>query len=329
MRRYFALGAIAAFLAACSSHSAAPPGSAQVFLPAPALGVAAKAQHWSITVGAEKRKGELESLDFYPNKIVIDAGDSITWHYGASVHTVSFLGPGMSVYKAPTTPAGGSTVDGTAFVSSGVQPPGSTYTLTFPKAGKYPYYCLLHPPEMAGMVIVHPAGKHYPHPQAWYNGFAKADMTSDLDAALQSISTFPFKNGGMAIAAGIAPGLTFAKPVQPTVYAFLDGNKPGDTTATVKVGAVVTWVDLANNEPHTVTFPVAGKPLPKRLVKNPFSPPEGGFVYDGTHVTNSGIIGNGFPTTSYALKFTKAGTYTYYCLLHFPFGMIGKIVVKP
>ena len=31
---------------------------------------------------------------------------------------------------------------------------------------------------------------------------------------------------------------------------------------------------------------------------------------------------------SWTIKFTKAGTYQYYCLIHFPY-MIGTIVVNP
>ena len=294
------------------------------------LHAAATPTHWYVEVGADSHKGVLESLDFYTNFITIDAGDSITWKFRASVHTVSFLTPKMNVYTASKAPAGGSTEDGSTFTSSGVVGPGASYTLTFPKAGTYNYNCLLHPPEMAGTVVVNPAGKPYPHTQSYYNGYAKADAAADLGAAVAAVKAFPYKNGGPTLVAGIAPGLATGPPVQPTVYAFLDADRLDATTVTVKVGTVVTWVNQANQEPHTITFPVAGKPLPKKLAANPFSPPSGGFTYDGKHVTNSGPIGPGylgFGTLSYSLKFTKPGTYVYYCLFHFPFGMIGKVVV--
>lgn len=86
----------------------------------------------------------------------------------------------------------------------------------------------------------------------------------------------------------------------------------------------MTWKDLSSNEPHTVTFPVAGQALPP-LPGDPFTPPIGGSTYDGSSITNSGVMN---PGGSYSLTFTKAGTYTYMCLFHDAFGMIGTVVVK-
>jgi plastocyanin len=51
----------------------------------------------------------------------------------------------------------------------------------------------------------------------------------------------------------------------------------------------------------------------------------GGSTYDGTQVTNYGVLGAG---QSYSLTFTKAGTYVYYCLFHDGEGMAGSIVVQ-
>lgn len=52
----------------------------------------------------------------------------------------------------------------------------------------------------------------------------------------------------------------------------------------------------------------------------------GGKTYDGSGYTNSGILG---PTQSYALTFTKAGTYQYRCLIHDDQGMLATITVLP
>jgi plastocyanin len=336
LERFCSFVVAIAFLTACGAPTAPSSGVPSVQLQQstafqPSNAAAAKPTQWFITVGAESKKGALEALDYYTNFITIDAGDSITWKFTASAHTVSFLLPNQSVYTAPLAPAGGTTENGKAFTSSGIQAAGSTYTLTFPKAGTYKFNCLLHPPEMAGEVVVRPAGSKYPHPQSYYNGYAKADMAADLQAAAASVKQFPYANGGNTIAAGIAPGLASNPPSQSTVYAFLGADKLTSTTTTVPIGSTVTWINQSNNEPHTVTFPIAGKPLPKKLAGNPFSPPMGGFTYDGTKVTNSGPFGPaylGLGTLSYSLQFTKAGTYKYYCLFHFPFGMLGTIKVK-
>lgn len=95
------------------------------------------------------------------------------------------------------------------------------------------------------------------------------------------------------------------------------------TSVTVAVGSTVTWTNLSNNEPHTVTFAPAGAPFP---ALNPFSPPSGGNTYDGTALVNSGVLQ---PGKSFSLTFTKAGTYTYHCIFHDDTeNMIGTVIVQ-
>lgn len=293
----------------------------------------AGARNWQVNVGADRRDHALQGLDFYSSAITINAGDSVTWNVQASVHTISFLLPGQSPFTAPTTPAGGSTEDGSVFTSSGILGAGQSYTLTFPKPGTYTYNCLLHPPEMVGQVIVQPAGTGYPHPQGWYRGQGNKAANADLSAAQKSIALFPYADGGATLVAGISPGLSTGTPTNSTVYRFLNADNLNATTTTISVGTTVTWVNQTNNEPHTVTFPVAGQPLPPAVANNPFSPPSGGSTYDGSVLTNSGPFGSsvgalGVPPNSYSLTFTKPGTYVYYCLFHDEFGMVGTIVVR-
>jgi plastocyanin len=315
----FVAAAVAA-LAACGNGNPASPS-------------ASGASHWQLSVGADSAHHALQSLDFLPSAITIDAGDTVTWTVGASEHTVAFLLPKQSPFTAPLRPAGGATEDGTAFTSSGILFGGQSYTLTFPKPGTYTYHCLLHPPEMIGKVIVQPAGSAYPHPQAYYTRQGSATADADLDAALASLALFPYRAGGPKLVAGLSPGLAIGTPSHSTVYRFLDAGNLRATTTTVSVGTTVTWVNQANNEPHTVTFPVAGHQLPRRIEKNPFSPPSGGSTYDGSALTNSGPLGTHigqgpFKTDSYSLKFTKRGRYVYYCLFHDSFGMSGTVIVR-
>ncbi len=109
----------------------------------------------------------------------------------------------------------------------------------------------------------------------------------------------------------------------------------------VNVGDTVTWTNDTLT-PHTVTFfsgtpdiplitpvPVSGGG-PPFLASTPAALlPAGGPTYDGTGYTNSGFIGKGVgPTTTFALKFTKAGTYQYICHIHDTEGMLGTITVS-
>lgn len=90
----------------------------------------------------------------------------------------------------------------------------------------------------------------------------------------------------------------------------------------VDTGDTVHWT--ANSaEPHTVTFLAPGATLQPF---NPFDPsqvnPQGGTSQDGTAYANSGIMATQpiftftNPAETYDLTFTKAGDYTYYCLVH-------------
>jgi plastocyanin len=110
-------------------------------------------------------------------------------------------------------------------------------------------------------------------------------------------------------------------------------------TLAIHVGDTVHWQRNAN-EVHTVTF-LAGTPLPlfnvpappglpSPLMRNPLisfpTRPANG-QYDGTTFANSGILGpdaNQFQ--SFDLIFTKAGTYSYVCVVH-GVRMSGQIIV--
>ena len=68
----------------------------------------------------------------------------------------------------------------------------------------------------------------------------------------------------------------------------------------------------------------AGPPrAPTQVVR-----PSGG-LYDGSSYVNSGQLGNapGRSGTSFTLTFTKAGSYSYICILHVDQGMAGVIEV--
>jgi plastocyanin len=96
----------------------------------------------------------------------------------------------------------------------------------------------------------------------------------------------------------------------------------------VVTGSTVVW-DIAGPEPHSVTFVPPNAKVPPSADSNPslFGPTPATGPYDGTALVNSGVLPQG-PTSQvqkFSLTFGKAGTYTYYCVLH-P-NMTGTITV--
>lgn len=102
----------------------------------------------------------------------------------------------------------------------------------------------------------------------------------------------------------------------------------------VDVGDTVHWT--ANSaEPHTVTFLKPGTSLPAFDPNNRTQTQrQGSSRYNGTTYTNSGIMATQpiftftKPATSYHLRFTAKGDFTYYCLLHGVM-MKGWVHVRP
>ncbi len=313
---FLALAAAAA-ATACNGSSSSPPSVRAPF-----------AHAWNVTAGASAAQQAVQGLEFYPASLTIDAGDTVQWSFPtAEIHTVTFLAAGQATPPPPTdpsasAPAGGTVYDGSAYTSSGFMAGGATYALTFPKPGTYKYWCTVHVPEMVGTIVVQPAGSAYPSAQSAYDAQAQTAENADLSAGAASVSLFPYAAGGTHLAAGISPGKLGGPSATSTVLRFLDTMTMSDQHVDVAAGTTVTWTNLANNEPHDVVFPPAGATPPPTL--SPFSPPSGGTTYDGTALVNSGVIP---PGASFSLTFTKAGTYTYYCLFHAADGMVGTVTV--
>jgi plastocyanin len=299
------------------------------------------ATNWSVTVGATNKDYAFQGLDFYPNSITIDAGDTVTFTVaggaGGDAHTVAFVPDGA---KMPSTldpkdlqPHGGTTVTGRKLLNSGILVGGQTYTLKFAKPGTYRIVCLFHEPAMEGAVVVQNAGTPYPHDAAYYRKLAAVEAREDVRGARGSMRLFPFTPGGTSVAAGIDPGLVQFPPSDLTVLRFVDSDDPTQEATsgnlTVKANSIVTFVNETSNEPHTVTLNVAGKAGVPNIPPDPpvnIAPHGAVTTYDGSKVINSGTLVGG---RAFRVLFTKAGTYSYGCVYHFNSGMGGTITVTP
>jgi plastocyanin len=257
---------------------------------------------------------------------IVDALGTPFWFNG---------GPPKFIYNPQAFQAVGSPVVADADVHSAgnfVFIPKHQYTFTFTKAGTYQVVCLVHP-GMKGTIVVKPKR-------------AKIPTRAKVAAAALAQLNQSWK---------IARSLQSQRPADPyTVYAGL-----GSTTAlmafqpnklTVPAGTTVTWVENSPSEVHNIAFgdesyilnlinpldlfPVAPG-APNQV--NPFtvfgSEPPGPYVYTGSN------HGNGFlatptidkdpsspPPESFSVKFTKAGSYHYFCMIHGK-EMAGDVVV--
>ncbi|GGJ13181.1 hypothetical protein GCM10010885_23110 [Alicyclobacillus cellulosilyticus] len=158
----------------------------------PVSASATSGKTWTVQVGQMSPDMSNVAMAFFPNTIVIDAGDTI--QFIGAAHTVAFPGNGkLPPLASPEMlkPTASHTYDGTQFASSGLMV-GTPWSLTFTKPGVYPYYCGVHP-GMMGVVIVQPAGTPYPMTQAQYDQMGAIEAQEDLAATQLALSAFSVK----------------------------------------------------------------------------------------------------------------------------------------
>jgi plastocyanin len=258
---------------------------------------------------------------------VRDAAGNAFWFNGQ---------PSLNINPLAAAPQGGTTYTGSKLVNSGlpVANPPKAFTVKFTKAGRYTYYCAIHI-GMRGTVAVVSPSKPVPSAKA--------------NAAVRTSEIATVARHGRATAAKAAPAAT---PTGATVEV---GRAPlGErftlnafypATANVKVGQTIAFSMAGQNttEAHTVTFgPPAARSFPpigptgfNPLAAYPSDPPTGPLPpYDGTNhgngFLNVGLLDNDSATpqpNTARVTFSKAGTYTYACVLHE--GMEGTVVVSP
>lgn len=304
---------------------------------------------------------------FLPAVIQVHQGDRITFT-SRGFHTASFLGrhehkahpiflpdPERSTYTDINDaagnpfwfngqrkfifnpevlgPVGEPTVDDREMHNSGVMLPGprgpGKYTFTFPRAGTFKVFCLIHP-GMQGRVVVKPAGEAIPTAAAVQTQAAKQLATSWAEARTLAKTKAPART----VYAGVGK--------KTTLFAFLPER------LTVPVGTTVSFVERSPSEVHNIAFgprrwlkafeqaneiPPRGPGSPNQVL--PFylyASDRGRLVHDGANHGNGVLatglldgVRGGLPNRV-SITFTKAGKYHYYCQIHGP-NMAGDIVV--
>lgn len=255
-----------------------------------------------------------------------------------------FNGADRAVFNnAAGFPSGDGVIDGKSLDNSGAplgEGPPKPWKATFKKTGTFGYVCVVHP-DMKGQVTVVKKGKRTPSRQSDKARVAK--QVAKLVKTAKKLAAFDGP-GGNNVRAG-------NDTKQVSMFKFF----PEDVT--VKVGETVKWTQTSGrNEIHTVTFgpedylknlgetfispdPASPADGPPTLVVNPLvaypsEPPAAGVpTYDGANhgngFLNSGILDDDSASPfgkQFEVKFAKAGTYGYVCIVHGP-DMRGKVTV--
>lgn len=286
-------------------------------------------QTWTVQVGSQSPDMAVSGMRFLPGEITIDAGDTVDWvANSAEPHTVTFLPGGQPVDSlapfdlgnfADWTRLGGSEYNPADYYNSGVLtsytgsgfslppfiPTYRDYQLTFPTAGEFTYYCLVHGVMMMGVIHVQPAGTAYPHTQAFYSHQAQLEANAILVDGNRLRAADNRAASRHEVIAGADDGTAM----------YMRFTR---STITVRAGDTVTFANTGGGAPHTVTF--GQEPM------NPLDP-----SYIVPTATYSGGDLNVFlvPGFSTHITFTTPGTYHYFCALHDFMGMVGTVIVRP
>ncbi len=292
------------------------------------------------TVGAGEAGYSVNS--FLPESLTVTTGTTVNWSFKWFEPHMIVLDNGLTPADLNTEPPADTSpfdFDGVRkYVYSGTifgQPVNSpTFAIKFEKAGDYHIECLIHP-GMDGDVKVVDSGTA--DTQATADARSADEYTSDV-GALKA-----------AAAAQTAKGATVTTQADGSSLYEVDMIGPlGGSNGTrdyiqqffpaavnIHAGDSVKW-NNPTSDAHTVTFNVQNSGLDPNTT-DPFSvPPTGAAdgVYDGgTEFVHSGILGvpgdegGQSAAQTFTLKFTKAGSYNYICLLHGDQGMTGTVNV--
>ena len=270
--------------------------------------------------------GLIEPDPSAPYAGVVDAAGQPFWFNGR---------PRLQIGATTIVPQGGRSYDGTRLTSSGIalgEP--RPYTVRFPRRGSFTFYCTVHA-GMKGTVRVLRRGARIP------------TVAQDKRAAAAQLARY--RTTARRLARPEIPARTISGGSDRGAVNYL---RFFPRRLTVDAGQTVRFTVPSKQEPHTLS--VGPKAFLDELGENSFAPPAGGpppplvadgraFLpsdpppgplpdFDGTNHGNgfisTGALGGGaVEQTSSAIRFTRAGTYDFICLIH-PEEMKGQITVR-
>lgn len=248
------------------------------------------------------------------------------------LHLIAFLPAGSPPPAGgmQPTPSGGSWPNATGYVFTGEiignpdNPP--VFSVKFPEAGVYQYFCPIHP-LMTGTIEVVAEGTPGVDPQITLDARARAEYNSSILTIKEIAAGLRAASTQVAVVAG--------KSIS-TVLAGADSLYGDDAmqffqpAITIREGDAIRWKANAL-APHPIV--INPQDLPEGY--NPFGPGVGGATFDGTGAWASPVLST-MPeefgpaaVEEVTLTFSKAGTYTYICILHADQGMVGTVTVTP
>jgi plastocyanin len=348
------------------------------------VGAATTQVNSTLSVAAGYGGAQVTVEEFFPRTIRVVEGTTVTWTNRAiREHTITFLAgqpkpePDMAqpedpsvrmknpLAEYPTLPNG--PYDGASFLNSGLIDQGETFSVTFAKAGTYPFVCLPRGHDnMTGVVEVVASGSPGVTTQQHVDELIAREF-AEFDAQAEEIFATRARQSSLDNADGtrtwfVRNGSDFRDEedrVRLNVRAFLPNP------LTIARGDTVVWHTDSRVPVHTVTFPPQEQPpasrwAPRaadgelvplewltargrfrgnpasldwpRIVEDPtinrFTRP--GPVYDPTKLFSSGPMGDGGPSMgrAFSLTFDTPGTFFYFCVPHVEIGQIGQITVE-
>ena len=290
------------------------------------------------------------ALDFFPDAITIQKGDTI--HFSnpyEEPHTTTYVpgvpepmpvpdliipnpsGPGIVFNPLafdPTNPAANALTDFDPhkYFNSGFMFKDASTDVVFNVTGNFKFICLFHHGMEIDVSVVGAPITIETQEALDKAGNAQRDGFITAGKALAAaVTQTKVTDAGGASTWDLQAGATQG---QADVVQFLPAGP-----LQINTGDSVKWTSITDT-PHTVTFGEPFNPFATIGQYTTFSPaaalPSGGSTYSGGSA-NSGLMDKSGQVpggSSYTLAFTKAGTYTYVCLLHANQGMTGTIVVS-
>ena len=234
------------------------------------------------------------------------------------------------------------------YYNSGFLPEGDTFKVKLSpdiKPGSYRYYCNLHGPPMSGSIVVLNKDRSIPSADATTKA---ADAEKAADVA-KMVPAYTQAKAGQFPLPGVKNVAGYGS--QDFQVGLINEMIPAEIDA--KVGEKVTWTVIG---PHTISFgnapiepgkyitkasdgawhlnekafaPAGFPPPPQSNGPPPAQPtvtPEDGGTYDGTGFKSTGVLAS-FPPALVgpSITFTKAGTFSYVCLIHPKMGGVVKV----